>query len=279
LAFLICGGTHAKMTKKHLDPVPAFWQRIESMSTVHDRKTRQVRSKAAGQVLAPRAIALAAQQVMVPASAHTLAGYRAWAKSEAFPNRGQIFFLDQEIYIDMSPEELENHAKVKAEVGRVLMNINRKQKRGEFYPDGSLVTNVEANLSTEPDGSFVTWEALESGRVRLVPREGAQGEYMELEGSSDWVLEIISKYSVRKDTKTLRERYHRAKVSEYWLIDARSEKIEFTILTWHEGGYHVSQSQGGWQRSEVFRRWFQLVRRRGRMKLWEYTLQTKSLRK
>jgi len=246
------------------------------MSTLRDRKTSQSRPKAAGQLFAPRAIALAAPKVIVPASAHTLAGYRAWAKSEAFPNRGQIFFLDQEIYIDMSPEELENHAKVKLEIGRVLANLNKRRKQGEFYPDGTLVTNLEANLSTEPDGTFIKWESLESRRVHLVPREGAQGEFIELEGSPDWVLEIISKYSVRKDTNTLRERYHRAKVSEYWLVDARSDRMEFTILIWHKDGYEPGPLRGGWQRSGVFGRWFQLVRRRGRMKLWEYTLRSKS---
>jgi len=213
--------------------------------------------------------------VVVPASAHTLAGYRNWAKSRAFPNQGQILFLDKEIYIDMSPEELETHVRVKAEIGRVLLTLERRQKRGMFYPDGTLVTNVEANISTEPDGTFVIWETLESGCVRLVPREGEQGQFMELEGSPDWVMEIISKYSVRKDTKTLREQYHRAKISEFWLIDARGEKINFTILIWQESGYEPTRSRGGWQWSKVFGCWFRLTRRRGRMGLWEYTLQVK----
>src|SRR5437868_315673 len=118
------------------------------MSTVGDRKAHRSSSKA---LRTARAITLAEDQVVIPPSAHSLEGYRQWAKSEAFPDRGHIFFLDNEIYIDMSPEELENHAKVKLEIGRVLANLNRKQKLGEFYPDGSLLTNVEANLSTEPD--------------------------------------------------------------------------------------------------------------------------------
>src|SRR5262249_27540902 len=111
-------------------------------------------------------------EFLVPATAHTLAGFRAWAKSDHFPERGRLSFIDGEICIDMSPEELETHSKAKAEVSRGLLNLNRKIKIGEFYPDGALVTNVKANLSTEPDGTLILWESLESKRVRLIPRKG-----------------------------------------------------------------------------------------------------------
>jgi Uma2 family endonuclease len=219
-----------------------------------------------------------ASEIVLPTSAHTLAGFRAWAKSDDFPERGRICFLDGEIFIDMSPEELETHAKVKAETMRVVLNLNKKDGRGVFYGDGVLVTNVEANLSTEPDGTFILWESLETGRVRLVPREGREGEYIEVEGSPDWMLEIVSNSSVRKDTQRLRERYHRANVREYWLIDARGDDINFQILVRGETDFVARPSRGGWQTSVVFNRRFRLVRQRGRMNLWEYTLQVKPLR-
>src|SRR6266852_4292998 len=95
-----------------------------------------------------RAWELDNEPVLVPVSAHTLAGFRAWAKSDRFPERGHISFLPQGILIDMSPEELENHAKVKHEIGWMLSGLNRKMKRGQFYPDRTLVTNVAAKLST-----------------------------------------------------------------------------------------------------------------------------------
>lgn len=84
------------------------------------------------------------REIVVPTSALTLAGFRAWAKSEDFPQRGRISFLDQELFIDMSPEELENHNKVKGEVGFGVANLNKRLKLGEYYPDRTLVTNVEA---------------------------------------------------------------------------------------------------------------------------------------
>jgi Uma2 family endonuclease len=216
--------------------------------------------------------------VLVPVSAHTLAGFRAWAKSDRFPDRGRISFIDKEILIDMSPEELENHGKVKFEIGRVLGSLNRRMKRGQFYPDGTLVSNVDANLSTVPDGTFVKWSSLETGRVRLIPREGEYGEYSELEGTPDWVLEVVSKSSVTKDTQLLRRRYFQAGIPEYWLVNARGKEIDFQILTRRDTDYVPSAASGDWQRSRVFLRKFRLVRRRGRMNFWEYTLRVKSLR-
>jgi Uma2 family endonuclease len=37
---------------------------------------------------------------------------------------------------------------------------------------------------------------------------------MELEGTPDWVLEVVSQSSVAKDTKWLRESYHKAGIPE-----------------------------------------------------------------
>jgi Uma2 family endonuclease len=220
----------------------------------------------------------AGKEIVIPPSAHTLAGFRAWAKSDDFPERGRISFIDQEIIVDMSPEELQTHVKVKMEISFGLMKINKKHKLGEFYGDGTLVTNEAANLSTEPDGTFVSWESLNTGKVRLVPCEGVEGEYLEVEGTPDWVLEVISETSVRKDTKKLRERYHRAGVSEYWLINARGPDIDFQILHRHETDYEAAPGRGGWQESRVFGRRFRLVREKGQRGLWVYSLQAKSLR-
>jgi Uma2 family endonuclease len=60
-------------------------------------------------------------------------------------------------------------------------------------PDGMWITNDEADLSNEPDAVFASWDTLESGRAVLSSDE------LELIGSPDWVLEIVSKSSVRKD--------------------------------------------------------------------------------
>jgi Uma2 family endonuclease len=215
------------------------------------------------------------REVIVPASARSLAGFRAWAKSEGFPRRGRISFLDGDIYIDMTPEEIQTHGLLKAEIGSVLVVLNKKKDLGSFFPDGTLLTNVEANLSTEPDACFATWRSLEPRRVRLIPRKGAQDQYLELKGTPEWVLEIVSKTSVAKDTKRLRLQYHRAGISEYWLVDARREKLSFQILYRGAADFEPAPNRDGWQTSRVFGCRFRLIRQRGRMGLWQYTLEMK----
>lgn len=217
-------------------------------------------------------VSLPEQQVAIPASAFTLAGFRAWAKSEDFPQQGRIAFLERELYIDMSPEELETHSSIKGEITRVLLTLNRKLRLGKLYPDGVLLTNPEVGLSTEADAILATWADLDSEKVRFVPREGVEGQYIEVEGTPTWVLEVVSRYSVRKDTRVLRDLYYRAGVSEYWLVNALGEDIQFDILTRGETEYTAVAGRGGWVRSGVFGRRFRLTRERDERDFWEYTL-------
>jgi Uma2 family endonuclease len=209
----------------------------------------------------------------MPVRAATLAGFRAWVTSDDFPEWVRVTFVDQEIYLDMSKEELETHAKVKAEVCRVLLNLAKELKTGDFYLDGVLISNEAAEFSNNPDALFVLLESIEKNRVRMLPREGEEGQFLEIEGTPDWVLEVISHSSVTKDTKKLRRAYHRAGIREYWLIDARGDTIDFQILYWRKKGYVAAPNRDGWQRSEVFGREFRLVRERNRLGRWEYTLE------
>jgi Uma2 family endonuclease len=108
--------------------------------------------------------------------------------------------------------------------------------------------------------------------VRLVPRAGQTERYREIEGTPDWVLEVLSDSSVEKDTEKLRGAYHRAGIPEYWLVDARGEEVVFQILHWRKTGYAAARVRDGWQHSRVFGRSFRLERQRDDLGLWEYTL-------
>src|ERR1700694_5160737 len=96
--------------------------------------------------------------VRLPTTVCTFDGFRAWAMSEQFPERGRFSFMNREVFIDMTPEDLETHNPVKTEVTRVVSNLVVEDDSGKYYSDRTLVTNKEADLSTEPDGTFVTWE-------------------------------------------------------------------------------------------------------------------------
>jgi Uma2 family endonuclease len=247
------------------------------MSTLPASKATPTDPRSRPQPAATLIVRLYDREIAIPPSAQTLGGFRAWAVSDDFPERGRISFLNGEITVDMSPEEIESHNKVKSEIGRVLGNLNKKQHRGEFYSDRTLISNEEANLSTEPDAVFALWQTLESGRLRLVPMASGEGS-KELEGSPDWVLEILSDSSVRKDTRRLRQGYFDAGVQEYWLVDARGDEIDFQILIRGEEGFEAVEARKGWLLSPLFKRRFRLTRERGPMNLWVYTLEEKAPR-
>src|SRR4051794_12223011 len=212
--------------------------------------------------------------LVVPPEAMTMEGFREWATRDDFPERVRVTYLRGEIILDMSNEELNAHVAVKTEITGVLGPLAKRERLGRFYSDGVLRTNVPAGVSTNPDSLFLSKDTLDSARARLVPKKGAEHLYRELEGTPDWVLEVISDSSVTKDKTRLREAYHRAGIPEYWLIDARDdERLSFQILIRRKNGYVASPpDRDGWHRSKVFNRPFRLDRVLDDYGLWEYTL-------
>lgn len=215
-------------------------------------------------------------QVTIPSCVHTLAGFREWAVSERFPDRGHISFIQGEILIDMSPEKVESHNQVKAEIDGVIGPLVKSLDNGKYYPDGLWITNDVADLSTEPDGTFICWETLESGRASIVAKQDGGQDGIEMRGSPDWVMEIVSDTSVEKDTVILPVGYHRAGVLEYWLIDARSDELQFTIFHRHQDRFEPADMENDWRESRVFDRNFRLTRERDRLGGWRYTLEMAS---
>jgi Uma2 family endonuclease len=212
--------------------------------------------------------------VEIPLDIATLAEFRQWSLSDSFPQTGRIDYLAGRIEVDMSPEELYTHGTPKAKVCSVLQQLVDDHDLGEVFVDRTRVVNTAADLSAEPDFVFVSWQSLQSGKVRPVPKAGdGKEKYMELDGSPDLVVEIVSDSSVAKDTKRLPNLYFRAGVIEYWLIDARKKELQFTIH--HRGARKfkpVSVSRDGLQRSAVFDKRFRLERRKNRMNHWRYDL-------
>jgi Uma2 family endonuclease len=214
--------------------------------------------------------------IHVPPDATTHRGFRRWATSDSFPERGRITFINQQLLIDMSPEEIETHNKVKTAVGSAVYALTDSIDCGTFYGDRVLLTHRKAGISTEPDGLFVSWKTFKAGKVELVPREGYREQFMELQGTPDWVLEVVSQSSVRKDCVLLRDAYHAAGIPEYWLIDASGEEIDFLLLTHRKRGYAPVAPIKGWRYSRVFHRQVRLDRRRDRIGMWKYRLRFKA---
>ena len=204
-------------------------------------------------------IVLYDDSVVIPDGISDLDVFRRWAHSEDFPEAGRISFLNGDVWVDMSKEQVFTHNQLKQEFNLVLGGFVKAQRLGRFFPDGLLVTNDRAQLACQPDGTFVSRQTLKSGRVRLV--EAEKGGYLELAGTPDMVLEIVSSSSVEKDTVTLPDLYWRARISEYWLVDARSARLQFDIFRYDSEGYRAVRKQAGWIKSQVFGRSFSLARR------------------
>jgi Uma2 family endonuclease len=199
------------------------------------------------------------EKVRIPGGLDSLEAFRTWARSDEFPERGRYAYLNDEMWVDLSREQLFSHNDVKTQFTITLGSLVRTASLGYFFSDGTLLSNVKANLSTEPDGTIVAYETMWSSRVRLI--KGATEGYVELEGTPDMVLEVVSATSVRKDTETLRALYWQAGIPEYWLVDARGEVPSFTILRHTARAYTTTRPQaGGWLRSAVFDRSFRLMR-------------------
>lgn len=207
--------------------------------------------------------------IQVPESAHTLAGFREWVPT--LPDKWKVALIGGEVFVEMGNEDIERHVNVKGTIFATLFQLVNSEDLGRIYQDGGSLTNETAFLSCNPDAVAVLWGTLESGRAKVVEEAG---RFPEIQGTPDWVLEVVSPSSVAKDTQHLRETYHAAGIREYWLVDARRDPLTFAVLHWRKTGYVAATVKEEWQTSRVFGRQFRLTlsRRRG---FRHYTLEMK----
>jgi len=208
--------------------------------------------------------------VSIPTWVVDLESFRRWADAEDFPEDGRAWYLQGEVWIDMSKEQIFTHVLVKTEFTIVLGNLVKTAGLGLFLSDGVLLSNSAADISGVPDALFVSQATLESDRVHLV--EGWEAGHVELEGAPDMVLEVVSAGSVHKDTVVLRQAYWQAGIREYWLVDARQEPVRFDIFRRTAKRYVATRKRDGWLKSLVFGKSFQLTQRINALGHPEYTL-------
>jgi Uma2 family endonuclease len=211
------------------------------------------------------------QVVQIPLWVQDLESFRRWTDLDEFPEEGQICFLRDRVWVDMSKEQLFSHGKVKGEYYRVLGNVVKEAQQGHFFPDGCRLTNPRVGISVKPDGTYLSLKSLRAKKAVLV--EGVDGGFVELEGTADMALEILSNSSEHKDTVFLREAYWEAGIAEYWLVDARAEEPTFAILQHTAEGYVATRKRNGWMKSRVFGKSFRLVKGKDKSGYPEYTLE------
>jgi hypothetical protein len=107
-------------------------------------------------------------EVCIPDWVVDLAAFRRWANSRQFPKRGKFSYLGGSLWVDLTMEELFTHNRVKTTITSILAVVVEGEDLGCFFADRAYVSSPAAQLSTEPDGVFVSYEAIEDSRVRLV---------------------------------------------------------------------------------------------------------------
>jgi Uma2 family endonuclease len=198
-------------------------------------------------------------RLRVPGEVVDLESFREWMHSEDYPEHVRYSWLDGTLWIDRTMEQLYTHNDVKTAIAGILRSLALQQGRGRFFGDGMRLSHPGAGLSTDPDGLFFSYDAVRSGRIHQVA--GRTAGVTQLEGSPQMVLEVVSEYSVEKDTVTLPDQYHRAEVQEFWRVDAQTPELVFEILTWQPSGWVAAPLvQSGWLLSQVFGHSFRLVR-------------------
>lgn len=213
------------------------------------------------------------EEVSIPFGIDNLESFREWCLSESFPENVRIDFIDGSIEVEMPPENQGSHGSPKSEISSFLHRRLKELGEGKVFIDRMRYTCPDADLSVEPDVLYVSYEALRTGRARFVPSRTEPGDFVEIEGAADLVVELVSRGSVSKDTRRLPPRYFRAGVREYWLVDARGRELKFSIHRRGRSGFvRVRPNKAGFQRSDVLGGAYRLVRRRDPVGLWEYDL-------
>ncbi len=206
-------------------------------------------------------------RVHIPDWVRDLASFRRWALSDEFPERGWFSHLKGNLWVDPSMERLK-HNKLKGIVAVIVGGLVLGERLGHHLHDRMLLTHPGAELSTEPDGMFVSHGAVRDGRVRFEEGQAAT----EVLGTPDMVLEVISRSSATKDVEVLRQLYWEAEIPEYWLVDSRRDACTLEILRRTRRGYTSSRPQEGWVKSAVFGKSFRLTQEKDEHGLPDFAL-------
>jgi hypothetical protein len=89
-------------------------------------------------------------QVVIPKGVVDLASFRQWTYQDDFPENGRIDFINGSIEIDLSPEQLFAHGRLKVEISGTLLALLTRSD-WMIVSDSTRIASIEADLSAEPD--------------------------------------------------------------------------------------------------------------------------------
>lgn len=213
------------------------------------------------------------ETLIIPNWVKDLVSFRHWSHTDEFPIGANVLYFDGDVLVDHSPERL-IHNSIKVAISESLWCWYKAHLPGFVYVGKMRFMNADADLSSEPDVFFVTEHSLSSGTVRLENGDDS----LEIEGSPDLVVEIISPSSKYKDEDILRKKYWQAGVKEYWLADSRKTPT-LTILKRNVNKFvALAADTSGWIRSSVLKAHCRLVTKPGPAATTRVTLEMKPIK-
>ncbi len=192
--------------------------------------------------------------VRIPGGIVDLESFREWAHSDEFPERGRFDYLRGTVFADLSMEQAHSHNGVKNAYIITTEQVLSVNRTGRVFGDRMRISLPSADSSVEPDGMFISFHSIRTGKVTKKP--GRRGGVLEFVGVPDQVLEVLSDSSEDKDRLDRPLSYRQAGVREFWRVDARGAAIKFELLVLVDGDYVAAETADGWQRSEIFGKWF-----------------------
>ena len=134
----------------------------------------------------------------IPETVGELPGFREWAASAAFPERGRIDFLQGAIEVDISPENLQSHGQPKGELFAYIKSVVGRQ--GQIFCDRSRLIHPLWGFPASRHHLRIVGSAAErSSSLRKHPMEEGTERQIEIVGAATLVVEIVSDSSVSKD--------------------------------------------------------------------------------
>lgn len=149
---------------------------------------------------------------------YSYADYLTWQFDEAVELiKGKIML--------MSPAPNLKHQRISADLNGMLYNFF-KHKKCQFFAapfDVRLYDRKKSILNNEESHTVVQPDLCVICNPDILDKQGCNG-------APDWIIEILSKSSIRRDMKIKYELYQESGVMEYWIIYPEEQAIHQFVL-------------------------------------------------
>jgi len=143
----------------------------------------------------------------------------------SFPDDGKRHeLIDGEHYV--TPAPLTKHQRISVNLVSAIHHHCQQTTIGRVFSAPTDVKLTETDV-VQPDLLFIG-----NARAHLITRENIQG-------APDFIVEILSDSTRRRDERLKRNLYEQHGVKEYWIVDPELDSVKLFRL--HEGRYDTPQ--------------------------------------